>query len=126
DVSSAHLRLWVENEAVASIQATLHGSFTFDDLYAYMSHRLGQPRGPYQSLHQSWWGNYYCRVGPWWADGCGASVAIEGATLGHPLALVITSEGASERPPNNGVQRTGSAPSSRTGQAQRALRGPGR
>lgn len=92
DVSEANVRFGVSHGTVGSIYATLQGGVTYDQLLAYLRSRLGKPRGPHQSLYRSWWGNNYCRLGPWWSDGCGLSIAIEDATVGHRLALSLTKE----------------------------------
>src|SRR5258706_8749741 len=92
EVSEANIKLGVTQGAMDSIQATLRGGVGYDQLLAYLESRLGKPRGPHQSRHRSWWGNSYCRLGPWWSDGCGSSIAVEDATPGHRLSPSVTKE----------------------------------
>jgi hypothetical protein len=126
-VASARVSFAIGDDKVVRIGAILKGDVQFDAVVSYLSDHLGQPSGMHQSLNRSWWHNHYCRVGPEWDDGCGTTVTLEGPSVGHRMALYIDGSGApvSRRPPNNGLQPTGSAPSFLASCAIRTLRAAG-
>src|SRR5437879_13670168 len=105
-VRSARVWFGVADGRVVRIDTSLRGRVRYEDVYRYLSNRLGTSNLVHAADYRSWWGNRYCRVGPGWDKGCGVTVTIEGATLGHPISLQVSEGSEAARPPNNRLKLT--------------------